>query len=104
MDLAQKVRELAGIKSRIVHMPLPPDDPQRRCPDISRAMKLLGWAPSVTPEEGLNKTIEWFGQRRKATRCVCPESAFSYKSSDACHTLPVRAILGWIGFSCFTRV
>lgn len=65
MDLAQKVRELAGSTSRIVHRPLPPDDPQRRCPDISKAKKLLGWSPTAALEEGLEKTIDWFKQRRQ---------------------------------------
>jgi nucleoside-diphosphate-sugar epimerase len=65
-DLAQKVKELAGSTSRIVHRPLPPDDPQRRCPDISKAKKLLGWSPTVSLEEGLKKTITWFTQRRRA--------------------------------------
>jgi nucleoside-diphosphate-sugar epimerase len=67
-DLAQKVQELAGSTSRIVHRPLLPDDLQRRCPDISKAKKLLGWTPTVTLDEGLRKTIEWFRQRREATR------------------------------------
>jgi len=67
MDLAHKVKELAGSKSRIVHRPLPPDDPQRRCPDISKAKKLLGWTPTVTLDEGLRKTIRWFRQRRELT-------------------------------------
>ena len=57
--------ELAGSISRIVHKPLPPDDPQRRCPNISKAKKLLGWSPTVTLEEGLEKTIDWFKQRRQ---------------------------------------
>jgi nucleoside-diphosphate-sugar epimerase len=66
LDLAHRVKELAGSTSRIVHRALPPDDPKRRCPDISEAKKPLGWSPTVTLEEGLNKTIEWFMQRRQA--------------------------------------
>ena len=68
MDLAQKVKKLAGSTSRIVHRPLPPDDPQRRCPDISKAKKLLGWSPTVPLDEGLRKTIQWFRQCREASR------------------------------------
>jgi len=52
MDLAHKVRELAGSTSGIVHRPLPPEDPQKRCPDISKAKKLLGWIPTVTLDDG----------------------------------------------------
>jgi len=68
MDLAYKVKELVGSKSRIVHGPLPPDDPKRRCPDISKVKKLLGWTPTVRLEEGLKKTIEWFKQRKETVR------------------------------------
>jgi len=68
MDLAQKVKELVGSTSGIVHRALPPDDPQRRCADISKAKKLLGRSPTLTLEEGLRKTIEGFRQRRKASR------------------------------------
>jgi UDP-glucuronate decarboxylase len=47
LELAQKIRELAGSSSSIVHKPLPPDDPKRRCPDITKAKNTLGWAPTV---------------------------------------------------------
>ena len=40
--------------------PLPEDDPKRRCPDISKAEKILEWRPKVGLEEGLKNTIEWF--------------------------------------------
>jgi UDP-glucuronate decarboxylase len=46
--------------SQVVHRPLPVDDPRRRKPDISRAMKLLGWRPRVDLETGLGATIDWF--------------------------------------------
>jgi UDP-glucuronate decarboxylase len=51
---------LTGIKSKIVHRPLPQDDPTRRQPDISLAKKMLGWEPKVPLREGLEKTIAWF--------------------------------------------
>jgi len=60
MELAKLVIELTGSKSRIVHRPLPQDDPVRRQPDISLAQKHLGWEPRVPLREGLEKTIDWF--------------------------------------------
>lgn len=60
MALANKVIALTGSNSKIVHMPLSPDDPKRRRPDLSRAKKLLKWEPKVGFEEGLTRTIAWF--------------------------------------------
>jgi UDP-glucuronate decarboxylase len=51
---------MTGSDSRVVHRPLPEDDPQRRKPDIRRAMKLLDWRPAVDLEAGLDATIAWF--------------------------------------------
>ena len=52
--------DLTGAKSRIVHRPLPQDDPRQRCPDISHAQQVLGWAPRTRLVEGLKKTIAYF--------------------------------------------
>lgn len=60
LELARKVNELAGNKSKIVHKSLPSDDPIRRCPDISKAKQLLGWEPKIGLDDALKKTIEWF--------------------------------------------
>lgn len=60
MELAKMVVELTGSKSKIVHRPLPQDDPTQRQPDISLAKKRLGWEPKVPLREGLEKTIAWF--------------------------------------------
>jgi UDP-glucuronate decarboxylase len=60
LQLAKLVLELTGSKSRIVHRPLPQDDPQQRQPDISKAERLLGWKPVTPLEKGLVKTIEYF--------------------------------------------
>lgn len=60
IELANRVLELTGSNSEISYSPLPEDDPLRRRPDISRAKELLGWAPRVSLDEGLAKTIEWF--------------------------------------------
>lgn len=59
-ELARKIIDLTGSKSKIVHLPLSEDDPSRRCPSISMAKNVLGWAPSVTLDEGLKKTIGYF--------------------------------------------
>jgi UDP-glucuronate decarboxylase len=59
-ELAEIVLELTGAESKIVPRPLPADDPTQRRPDITLAMKHLGWRPTVPLREGLRKTIEWF--------------------------------------------
>ena len=60
LELAEKIIKLTGSKSKIIKMPLPPDDPMQRRPDISLAKKELNWVPSVQLEEGLMKTIDYF--------------------------------------------
>ena len=59
-ELAHKIIDLTGSRSKIEHRPLPVDDPTQRCPDISRAKSLLGWEPKVPLETGLKRTIEYF--------------------------------------------
>jgi len=63
MDLARLVIEKTGGGSSIIYEALPPDDPVRRCPDISKAKEILGWAPKVMLSEGLDLTLEWFRSR-----------------------------------------
>ena len=41
-------------------MPMPPDDPKKRCPDITRAKQVLGWTPTVPRREGLMRMIEFY--------------------------------------------
>jgi UDP-glucuronate decarboxylase len=63
LELANKVIELTGSKSKLVRQPLPADDPKQRRPDISLAQQELGgWAPRTQLEEGLKKTIAYFDQ------------------------------------------
>jgi UDP-glucuronate decarboxylase len=57
--LARKVLELTGASSSIVYRPAPEDDPTRRKPDITKAASVLGWAPTVPLDEGLERTIAW---------------------------------------------
>jgi dTDP-glucose 4,6-dehydratase len=65
-DMARLIVKMTGSHSKIVHKPLPTDDPKVRQPDITRARTLLGWEPKVGLEEGLGTTIEYF--RSKVAR------------------------------------
>jgi UDP-glucuronate decarboxylase len=60
LQLASTVIDLTGSRSRIVHRPLPEDDPRQRQPDISRANDLLGWRPRTPLKDGLALTIAYF--------------------------------------------
>jgi UDP-glucuronate decarboxylase len=60
LELAQQVIELTNSRSRIVHRPLPQDDPKQRRPDISRANEALDWSPRVPLRYGLVQTIAYF--------------------------------------------
>jgi len=60
LELAENVLKLTKSKSRIVHKPLPADDPKQRRPDITLARKYLKWEPKVPLAEGLRKTIAYF--------------------------------------------
>ena len=62
LELAQKVIEITGSKSKIVYRPMPEDDPKQRKPDITQAQAVLGWEPKIQLEAGLKKTIEHFAQ------------------------------------------
>ena len=62
LELAEMIIKLANSSSRIVHQPLPQDDPKQRKPDISSAMNKLGWQPKIALREGLLKTIAFFEQ------------------------------------------
>ena len=59
-ELAERVVRLTGSRSRIVHRPLPQDDPMQRCPDITLARTLFDWAPTVALDDGLARTIAYF--------------------------------------------
>jgi len=64
LEFAELVRELTGSDVPIESRPLPPDDPRRRCPDIAKAQRVLGWSPVVSLRDGLTRTIEYFRQRQ----------------------------------------
>jgi dTDP-glucose 4,6-dehydratase len=62
-DFASLVLELTESGSDIEFHPLPADDPTRRCPDITCAMRVLGWHPVISAKEGVQHTVDWFRSR-----------------------------------------
>jgi dTDP-glucose 4,6-dehydratase len=60
LEFARRVRELLGAKTEIIFEPLPVDDPKQRCPDISKARRLLQWEPKIGLNEGLRLTLDFF--------------------------------------------
>jgi dTDP-glucose 4,6-dehydratase len=68
LEFAERIRALTGATTPIVFKPLPQDDPKQRCPDISKARRLLHWEPKVNLEEGLRRTLEYFKQQVAATK------------------------------------
>jgi UDP-glucuronate decarboxylase len=62
-QLANEVAKTVGREIKIKHLPLPPDDPKQRQPNIERAKTLLGWQPTVSLSEGLKKTVAYFAGR-----------------------------------------
>ncbi|HKW25507.1 MAG TPA: UDP-glucuronic acid decarboxylase family protein [Terriglobales bacterium] len=62
LECAQKVLQVTGSKSQIKFLPLPPDDPKQRRPDISKARSVLGWEPKVDLETGLKLSLDYFRQ------------------------------------------
>jgi UDP-glucuronate decarboxylase len=69
LELAETIIELTGSKSQLVFMPLPQDDPKRRCPDITLAKTVLQWEPRTPLREGLKKTIDYFDNCLRAEWC-----------------------------------
>jgi UDP-glucuronate decarboxylase len=66
LEMANKIIELTGSKSKIKFDPLPQDDPIQRKPDITLAKKVLsGWQPKLSLEEGLTRTIDYFKNNLK---------------------------------------
>jgi dTDP-glucose 4,6-dehydratase len=59
-EFAEEIIALTGTTQKIVHKPLPVDDPKQRQPDITRAKEILGWTPKVSRKEGLKVTYEYF--------------------------------------------
>jgi nucleoside-diphosphate-sugar epimerase len=67
-DFARLVLRVTGSDSPVEHLPLPVDDPARRCPAIARASQVLGWQPQIGVEDGVRRTVEWFRSRPEEVR------------------------------------
>jgi UDP-glucuronate decarboxylase len=76
LQLATIILDLTGSRSRIIHQPLPQDDPRQRQPDITKAQDFLGWMPMRALKEGLIKTIAYFEDllRETGTTDILDES------------------------------
>src|SRR5271155_444361 len=66
LEFAERVRALVGAKVPIIFRPLPQDDPKQRCPDITKAKRILKWEPKIDLEQGLGLTYEYFRERVSA--------------------------------------
>ncbi|MCX7822575.1 MAG: SDR family oxidoreductase [Syntrophobacterales bacterium] len=69
LELAETIIEMTGSKSELLFLPLPQDDPRRRCPDITLAKTVLNWEPKVPLKEGLKKTIDYFDNCLRTEWC-----------------------------------
>jgi nucleoside-diphosphate-sugar epimerase len=63
LEFAERIRTNFDDAPDIVFKPLPQDDPKRRCPDITKAKRLLGWEPRVSLQEGLRLTLAYFREQ-----------------------------------------
>jgi dTDP-glucose 4,6-dehydratase len=63
--MAHAIRNVVGSSSELVQVARPVDDPERRCPDISLAREKLEWEPTVSLEDGVRRTIDWFREREE---------------------------------------
>lgn len=79
LQFAENIKNLAGSKSKMAFKALPQDDPKQRKPDITKAISLLGWKPTVTLNEGLKNTFSYFRTQmeaagQKSTTASTPEA------------------------------
>jgi len=80
-ELAVTILQITGSRSPIEYISTPPDDPRRRCPDITLAQQHLGWSPTISAMEGLERTIEWFRDRQ------APGSPLASNGCSDCNNL-----------------
>ncbi len=72
LELARKVLALTGGGGKLIHHPLPEDDPRKRRPDISLAEKTLGWTPTTSLDEGLKRTVAYFDELLRTEQAKLP--------------------------------
>ncbi|MHA1797997.1 MAG: UDP-glucuronic acid decarboxylase family protein, partial [Candidatus Helarchaeota archaeon] len=65
LELANIIKDLTQSNSKIIFLPEKPDDPKRRCPDITKSKRILNWYPRISLKEGLKQTINWFKNKNK---------------------------------------
>jgi dTDP-glucose 4,6-dehydratase len=63
LEFAERIVKMTGAKVPIIFKPLPQDDPKQRCPDITKAKRILKWEPRVELEEGLKSTLAYFREQ-----------------------------------------
>jgi len=82
LELASQVIGAVGSRSRVVHRPLPTDDPRQRRPDISKAQEILGWSPRTQLAQGLMSTISYFEEllRDSSIRKQLTDSAMNLQT------------------------
>src|SRR5262249_11347381 len=68
LEFAERIKALVGSTTPIIFEPLPQDDPKQRCPDLSKAHRILSWHPRVDLAEGLKLTYDFFQPRVEASR------------------------------------
>jgi dTDP-glucose 4,6-dehydratase len=68
LEFAERIVKMTGAKVPIIFKPLPQDDPKQRCPDITKAKRILKWEPKVGLEEGLKETLAYFRKEVDAQR------------------------------------
>lgn len=94
LELAERVIDLTNSRSNLVRAPALPDDPMRRCPDITLARERLGWSPAVGLDEGLSRTIEYFDALLGGAPERRPRPAISAASSAEAFTGRGRSAAG----------
>lgn len=70
LDIAERVNAICGNRTEIVFQPRPIDDPSRRCPDISKARRILGWSPKVALDDGLKTVVLYSATNGPSSRAV----------------------------------
>src|SRR3954465_11756708 len=94
-DLAARIKRLGGSESEIIFRPLHYTDVEMRIPNVDKAQKLLGWEPRVDLDDGLERTIAWYRERRPVQSLASKRRGLSLRSRR-CGAWPRRGgVCGW---------